>query len=69
MINEQSQLPDLVYERLFQRDADGAAVLEELAMKFYDSNLFVPGQPDQTNFNLGARSVIVYIMERAATKE
>lgn len=58
--------PDRLYQRIFQQDGDGAAILEELAAHFYDQDLFVPGQPDMTNFNLGQRSVIQYLMKRAA---
>lgn len=63
----ESQLPDLVYNRLFQQDADGAAVLDELAGKFYDRQSYVQGDPHQTSFNEGARSVILYIMQRASS--
>lgn len=63
----QTGLPDQVYNRIFQQDADGAAILEELAAKYYDCDLFTEGQPDKTNFNLGARSVIVHIMKRSAS--
>lgn len=64
---QQSQLPDLVYNRLFQQDADGVAVLEELAGKFYDVPSYVPGDPHATSFNEGARSVIIYLLQRAAS--
>lgn len=57
--------PDDIYHRVFQQDGDGIAIFEELSHHFYDQDLFVPGQPDQTNFNLGQRSVIQYLMKRA----
>lgn len=64
-----SELPDVVYNRLFQQDRDGVAVLEELASIYYDQLSFVPGDPHSTSFNEGARSVVLYIMGRAGSNE
>lgn len=69
MKNPESELPDLVYNRLFQQDRDGVAVLEELAGRYYDKLSYVPGDPHATTFNEGARSVILYIMSRSASIE
>ena len=66
-----TELPDLVWERLFQRDADGIAVLEELATRFYDQDCYTPGSGNTTDavYRDGQRSVIKYIMARAGTVE
>lgn len=64
-----SELPDLVYNRLFQQDRDGMAVLEELAAMFYDQLSYVPSDPHATTFNEGARSVILYIMQRSGSND
>lgn len=64
-----TELPDLVYHRLFQQDADGVAILEELAARYYDRSSYVAGDPHATSFNEGARSVILYILQRAASPE
>ena len=64
-----SELPDVVYNRLFQQDRDGVAVLEELAAMFYDQLSFVSGDPHATSFNEGSRAVILYIMQRAGSNE
>jgi len=66
---EQSALPDLVYNRLFQQDADGAAVLEELAARYYDRQSYVPGDPHATSYQEGQRSVVMYLLQRAATND
>lgn len=55
-----------IYQRIFQEDKDGAAILEELAAVFVYPDQFVPGQPDTTARNLGAKAVIMAIMERSA---
>lgn len=62
-------LPDLVYHRLFQQDADGVAVLEELAARYYDRPSYVAGDPHATSFNEGQRSVIMWLLGRAATRD
>lgn len=66
---QQNELPDLVYHRLFQQDADGVAVLEELAARYYDRPSYVSGDPHATSYNEGQRSVITYLLQRAATRD
>lgn len=53
-----------VWQRIFQDDADGAAILEELAMEHVYSEPFVAGAPDATAYNLGQRAVVIKIMQR-----
>lgn len=64
-------IPDPVYNRMFQQDSDGAAILEELAALFHDQPGYVPGEsrPEDAVFAEGQRSVVRYIMTRSATKE
>lgn len=66
MIDSPLKVPDTVYNRVFEQDNDGAAILAELALMFYDVETFAPGQPDLSAYNQGARSVIKYIMQRAS---
>ena len=63
----QSQLnvPDETYQRLFATP-DGANVLQELALLFYDADLVVPGDDSATMQNIGKREVVRYLMARAA---
>lgn len=64
---KEQEIPDLIYNRLFQQDADGIAVLEELAGRYYDRSSYVAGDPHATSFNEGARSVVLYILGKAGT--
>lgn len=64
-----SQLPDAIYNRIFQQDGDGVAILEELTAKYHDCQSYVAGDPHATSFNEGARSVILYIFNRAGSNE
>lgn len=60
------KLDPKIYQRIFTEDKDGAAILEELAAEFVYGEQFMPGQPDTTAFNLGAKHVVMQLMERAA---
>lgn len=53
-----------MWRRIFQDDPDGAAILEELAMEHVYAEPFVAGAPDATAFNLGARAVVMKILQR-----
>lgn len=61
-------IPDKVYNRVFQQDGDGAAILQELSALFYDQVGFQPGisKPDDAVYAEGQRSVIRYLMSRSA---
>lgn len=48
------------YRSAFELFGDGQAVLDDLTAKFGRSP-FVPGQPDTTAFNCGAKAVIEHI--------
>lgn len=49
--------------RIFETSADGQAVLDDLCEAYYDRTSFVPGDPQQTAFNEGARSVVLSIFQ------
>ncbi|HEY6872780.1 MAG TPA: hypothetical protein VI298_08655 [Geobacteraceae bacterium] len=57
-------VPDACYNRVFDQDGDGAKIFEELAILFAGNPSFVPGEPDATAFNEGARMVVLYIQRR-----
>ena len=55
--------------RVFVLNPDGAQVLEYLAAKFYDGQIFVQGGNDgdrQTAFNAGRRDVVGFIFKSVA---
>lgn len=47
---------------------DGQAVLDDLQMRFGGAP-FVPGQPDQTAYNCGAKAVLEHILLQLAQVE
>jgi hypothetical protein len=49
------------YLATFELHPDGRAVLDDLQQTFGKSP-FVPGAPDQTAFNCGARAVLEHIL-------
>lgn len=60
------QTPDEVYRRVFQEDADGQMILDELSRLFYDVPCYVPGRSAEEAIHVdGARKVLLYIMQRA----
>jgi hypothetical protein len=60
------QVPDEVYQRVFQEDADGQMILDELCRLFYDVPCFEPGRTSEETIHIdGKRSVIMYILKRA----
>ncbi|MEL4181230.1 Bbp19 family protein [Roseateles sp. PN1] len=48
------------YQHTFDLTNDGQAVLDDL-MQIFGNAPFVPGKPDQTAYNCGARAVIEHI--------
>lgn len=51
------------YRSTFELFGDGVAVLDDL-IKLFGGPPFVPGQPDQTAYNCGAKAVIEHILAR-----
>jgi hypothetical protein len=62
-------IPDSVYNRVFEQDGDGASILQELAVLFYDRPSFDEASPHRTSYNEGQRSVVEYLMARAAQQQ
>ena len=54
------------YNRIFQKDNDGKAVLEELCRQFYDRPSYVKGDAYDTAFKEGQRSVVAFILHKSA---
>ncbi|HDZ62556.1 MAG TPA: hypothetical protein ENH40_05365 [Nitrospirae bacterium] len=55
-----------IYHRFFQQNKDGVAILEELAILFYDRTSVVPGDPYMTHVKEGERNPIRFIIEKCA---
>ena len=56
------------YRSAFELFNDGQAVLDDLVEKF-GKPPFVPGAPDQTAFNCGAKAVIEHIYAQIKAQE
>jgi len=57
-----------LFRSTFELYADGRAVLSDL-IDLFGKAPFVPGQPDQTAYNCGAKAVIEHILARIAEAE
>ncbi len=55
-----------LYRRVFVHNPDGQRVLEHLAARFYDIEIFVKGAPDETAFRAGRRHVVGHIINTIA---
>ena len=53
------------YQSTFELYGDGRAVLDEL-IDLFGKAPFVPGSPDQTAYNCGAKAVVEHILARIA---
>lgn len=51
-----------LFKRVFIHNPDGEKILELLAAKYYDQEVFNRDNQSQTAFNCGARSVVGYII-------
>lgn len=51
-----------LFKQVFVNNPEGAKVLEVLACRFYDTEVFNKENQNQTAFNCGARSVVGYII-------
>lgn len=51
-----------LFKAVFVNNPDGAKVLEMLAGKFYDAEVFSKDNQSQTAYNCGARSVVGYVI-------
>lgn len=51
-----------LFKQVFVNNPEGAKVLEVLAARFYDTEVFNKENQSQTAYNCGARSVVGYII-------
>ena len=51
-----------LFKRVFVQNPDGEKVLELLAARFYDTEVFSKDNQNQTAYNCGARSVVGYMI-------
>ncbi len=51
-----------LYEETFSTES-GKAVLKDLRRLFYDTEIYIPGDPYGTAFTLGQRSVVMLIRD------
>lgn len=59
----------IIYSRIFSRDKDGKAILEELNRIYYNRPSFLPGDdPLTAAYKEGQRSVVA-LMNRKTNKE
>jgi hypothetical protein len=50
------------YAQIFQLNAQGKAIFDDLTSRFYDIRSYTRGEPDHTIFLEGNREVIAYII-------
>lgn len=53
-----------IYDRIFQMDKDGQAILEELARLFYDRPSYTQGDTHETAYKEGQRSVVAFLIRK-----
>lgn len=51
-----------LFKQVFVHNPEGQKVLEHLAARFYDTEVFNKENQSQTAYNCGARSVVGYII-------
>lgn len=58
------RVPPESYAVVFERDPVGKAILEDLVARFHDRALFVKDSARETDFRLGQRDVLQFILRR-----
>jgi len=53
------------WNRIFQQDPDGQAILEELFMMFVYPTQLVPGDELSTAANIGKKDLVCYIADKS----
>jgi len=53
-----------IYNRIFQRDKDGEAILAELSALFYDRPSYTKGDTHETAFKEGQKSVVAFLIRK-----
>lgn len=59
-------LPEVLYTNTFVKSKDGEEILQELTRLFYDRPSYVKGDPHDTAYREGQRSVIAFILRKTA---
>lgn len=67
MAEERTPIPEATWNRVFEQDKDGRAILEELYLEFADADPFVAGDPYATHVNLGKAEVVKHIMRKTGS--
>lgn len=62
-------LPPEVYWKVFQMDAEGLKIFEELCSLFYDIKSFDPENPHMTSYREGQRSVMQLIIAKLSLSQ
>ncbi len=52
------------YHRIFQQDKDGQTIFNELAALYYDRPSHVKGDPYETAYKEGQRSVVAFLIRK-----
>lgn len=58
-----------IYNRIFQRDTDGQAILDELSALFYDRPSYTKGDTHETAFKEGQKSVVALIIRKCGLSQ
>lgn len=58
-----------IYNRIFQRDTDGQAVLNELSALFYDRPSYTKGDTHETAFKEGQKSVVALLIRKCGLSQ
>jgi len=67
MAEERTLVPEATWNRVFEQDRDGRAILEELYLEFVGTDPFVAGDPYATHVNLGKAEVVKHIMRKCGS--
>lgn len=62
-IQQVKPIPKMYY-RIFQEDRDGQAIFDEMAGLFYDRPSYVKGDPHETAYREGQRSVVMFLIRK-----
>ena len=58
------RVPPETYARVFEADPLGRVILEDLVARFHDCTMFDPENARKTDFKLGSREVVQFILKR-----
>ena len=58
-----------IYNRIFQQDKDGQAILDELSGLFYDRLSYTKGDTHETAFKEGQKSVVAFLIRKCGLSQ